>query len=136
MLHRRIETRALREAERLTQIFNSLAVVPEHHARGPGRTALPAAERAELDAALAHVEDARFRLLHAHLFAADGTTVYSDVSARIGDVVDGADFERARAGKLVSDVERETGDRRRAGRDVARGLRAAAAAGRRRRWTA
>src|SRR5215216_6631225 len=30
---------------------------------------------------------------------------------RIGDVVDGEDFKRARGGELVSDVERETGDR-------------------------
>ena len=44
------------------------------------------------------------------MFAADGTTIYSDVRSRIGDVVDGDGFRRARGGRLVSAVERETGD--------------------------
>ena len=128
----RIETRALREAERLTQVFSGLAVVP-NLTRAELEGPLSPAAQAELDAALAHVEHRRaFRLLHVNLFAADGTTVYSDVGARVGDVVDGDDFKRARAGALVSEIERETGDRGRAGRHVARGLRAAAAAGQRR----
>jgi diguanylate cyclase (GGDEF)-like protein len=109
-LHERIETRALREAERLTQVFNGLAVVPSL-TRADLDGPLTPAKQAELDAALAHVGDAHVRLLHAHLFAADGTTIYSDVRSRIGDVVDGDGFKRARAGALVSQVERETGDR-------------------------
>jgi diguanylate cyclase (GGDEF)-like protein len=109
VLHGRIEARALREAERLTQVFSSLAIVP-NVTRADLEDPLTPAEQAELDGALAHIEEARFHLLHAHLFAADGTTIYSDVRSRIGDVVDGDGFKRARAGKLVSDVERETGD--------------------------
>jgi diguanylate cyclase (GGDEF)-like protein len=108
-LHGRIETRALREAERLTQVLNSLAVVP-NLTRADIRGPLTPDKNARLDAALAQVEDARFRLLHAHVFAADGTTIYSDVRSRIGEVVDGEGFRRARTGRLVSEVERETGD--------------------------
>ena len=109
VLHGRIETRALREAERLTEVFGSLAVVPNITPADLERPLSPA-KKAQLEAALGRVEDARIHLLHAHLFAADGTTVYSDVSERIGDVVDGEDFKRARAGAVVSDVERGTGD--------------------------
>src|SRR5215207_1660059 len=109
VLHGRIETRALREAERLTQVFSSLAVAP-NLTRAQLDEPLSPAARAQLDRALAHVEEARFHLLHAHLFAADGTTVYSDVPERIGDVADGDGFQRARAGDLVSEIERETGD--------------------------
>jgi diguanylate cyclase (GGDEF)-like protein len=108
-LHERIDTRALREAERLTQVFGSLAVA-QNVTRADLEAPLTAAKRAQLDSALAQVEDARFRLLHAHVFAADGTTVYSDVAERIGDVVDGDGFKRARRGELVSEIERETGD--------------------------
>src|SRR5215207_2405283 len=117
-LHERIETRALREAERLTQVFGSLAVAP-NITRADLHEPLTAAKRAQLDAALARVEEARFPLLHAHLFAADGTTVYSDVTERIGGVVRGDGFRRARRGELVSDIERATGD---AGQQVATSL--------------
>ena len=105
VLHARIETRALREAERLTQVFSSLAVAPNITRRDLEKPFSPA-EQAEFGEALAQVEHARINLLHAHLFAADGTTVYSDVPERIGDVTDGDEFKRARAGKLVSEVER------------------------------
>jgi diguanylate cyclase (GGDEF)-like protein len=109
VLQARIEARALHEAERLTQVFNNLAVAPN---LSHGELDRPLAPRriAELDRALAEIEDARIRLVHAHVFGADGTTVYSDVRERIGDVVDGDDFKRARDGALVSQVERETGD--------------------------
>jgi diguanylate cyclase (GGDEF)-like protein len=109
VLHERIEARALREAERLTQVFSSLAVAPNLTSADLDEPLTPV-EQAKLDQALAHVEHARFQLLHAHLFAADGTTVYSDVRSRIGDVVDGEGFQRARAGELESEIERETGD--------------------------
>jgi diguanylate cyclase (GGDEF)-like protein len=108
-LQERIETRALRDSERLTTIFNNLAVVP-NLSRSDLDAPLTPQQQARLDAALARLADARTRLLHAHLFAADGLTVYSDVRDRIGDVADGDEFQRARAGELVSEVERETGD--------------------------
>jgi diguanylate cyclase (GGDEF)-like protein len=108
-LQHRIETRALRDSERLTQVFNSLAVAPNIEYEDL-REPLGPAQRARLDAALGRLEDARGRLLHAHLFAGDGLTVYSDVRDRIGDVADGDDFKLARSGRLVSNVERETGD--------------------------
>jgi diguanylate cyclase (GGDEF)-like protein len=114
-LQSRIETRALRDSERLTRVFNSLAVVP-NVSHSDLDEPLDHAQRARLDAALGRLADARGRLLHAHLFAADGLTVYSDVRSRIGDVVDGDGFKRARAGALVSEVEREHGDD---GEDVA-----------------
>jgi diguanylate cyclase (GGDEF)-like protein len=109
VLQARIEARALRESEQLTRVFNRLAVVPNLRTtdlEGP----LEPEKILALDAALAGIEDANVRLLHAHLFAPDGMTVYSDVRTRIGEVVDGADFKRARDGALVSEVERETGD--------------------------
>jgi diguanylate cyclase (GGDEF)-like protein len=108
-LQSRIETRALRDSERLTQVFNNLAVA-QNLSYSDLDEPLGRAQQARLDAALGRLEDARGRLLHAHLFAADGLTVYSDVRSRIGAVVDGDDFKRARTGQLVSEVERETGD--------------------------
>jgi diguanylate cyclase (GGDEF)-like protein len=104
-----IESRALRDSERLTQVFNSLAVAPNlthSHVDVP----LSRARQARLDAALARFTDAGSRLLHAHLFAVDGTTIYSDVRSRIGDVTESHGFRQARAGKLVSEVERERDD--------------------------
>ena len=104
-----IESRALRDSERLTQVFNSLAVAPNlthSHVDAP----LSQARQARLDAALARFTDAGSRLLHAHLFAVDGTTIYSDVRSRIGDVTESHGFRQARAGKLVSEVERERDD--------------------------
>ena len=90
-------------------MFNSLAVEPNVTPAELSRV-LPVERRAALDRALAGIEDAGIDLLHAHLFAADGTTVYSDVPDRIGEVEAGDGLERARAGELVSEVERETGD--------------------------
>ena len=109
VLQGRIETRALRDSERLTQVFSSLAVVPNLE-RADLDAPLTARKRARLDAALARLADSRYRLLHAHLFALDGTTIHSDVRSRIGEVTDSEGFERARAGELVSEVERETDD--------------------------
>jgi diguanylate cyclase (GGDEF)-like protein len=109
VLHGRIETRALRDAERLTQVFSNLAVAPNLTHTDLYEPLTPA-KQAELDRALAQIEDARFRLRHAHVFSATGTTVYSDVRSRIGDVVEGDGFRRARGGALVSEIERETGD--------------------------
>jgi diguanylate cyclase (GGDEF)-like protein len=109
VLQDRIEARALREAEQLTRVFSRLAVASQLTPRDL-EAPLPARQVRSLDAALAGVEDERVRLLHAHLFAADGTTVYSDVRSRIGDRAEGDDFERARGGALVSEIERETGD--------------------------
>jgi diguanylate cyclase (GGDEF)-like protein len=109
VLQARIEARALREAEQLTRVSNRLAVASRLTSRdleGP----LEPQQQLALDAALAGIEDERVRLFHAHVFAADGTTVYSDVRSRIGEVNDGEDFKRARDGALVSEIERETGD--------------------------
>jgi diguanylate cyclase (GGDEF)-like protein len=109
VLQARIEARALREAEQLTRVSNRLAVASRLTSRdleGP----LEPQQQLALDAALAGIEDERVRLFHAHVFAVDGTTVYSDVRSRIGEVNDGEDFKRARDGALVSEIERETGD--------------------------
>ncbi len=108
VLQARIEARALREAERLTRVFNRLAVVP-NLSRADLERPLGAERIRALDAALGGVEDERIHLLHAHVFAADGTTVYSDVRARIGTPARGEGIDRALAGGLVSEVER-TGD--------------------------
>ena len=109
VLHGRIETRALRDAERLTQVFTSLAVAPNLKHTDLDAPLTPA-KQAELDRALAQIEDARFRLRHAHVFSATGTTVYSDVRSRIGEVVESDGFRSARGGQLFSAIERETGD--------------------------
>ena len=109
VLSHRIEQRALRDAEQLTRVFNRLAVAP-NLTRADLEGPLPPEKLLALDAALAGIEDERVRLLHAHIFGPDGTTVYSDVRTRIGDVNDGDDFKRARGGALVSEIERETGD--------------------------
>jgi diguanylate cyclase (GGDEF)-like protein len=115
VLQGRIETRALRDSERLTQLFNRLAVVPNLTHADLDEPLTPE-KQARLDAALARLADARPRLLHAHLFGASGMTIHSDVRSRIGELVDGEGFKRARSGVLVSEVERETGD---GGEDVA-----------------
>jgi diguanylate cyclase (GGDEF)-like protein len=108
-LQGRIEQRALEDSERLTRFFNSLAVAPHlTHADLDGP--LPPERRARLDAELERFNDAGARLLHAHLFAADGTIVYSDVRSRVGDVGDSYGFRLARAGTLSSEIERERDD--------------------------
>jgi diguanylate cyclase (GGDEF)-like protein len=109
VLHARIEARALTKAEELTEVFNRVVVAP-NLSRADLAEPLEPEKILVLDRALAGIVDADIRLLHAHLFGANGTTVYSDVRTRIGDVNDGDDFKRARSGELVANVERETGD--------------------------
>jgi diguanylate cyclase (GGDEF)-like protein len=110
VLSDRIEQRALRNAEQLTRVVSRMAVVPNLSPADLERPLPPEKVRA-LDAALSGLGNERLRLLHAHVFAADGLTVYSDVRSRIGDVADGDDFKRARDGALVSEIERETDER-------------------------
>src|SRR4051794_37408117 len=105
VLQARIEARALREAEQFTRVFSRLAVAP-NLSSADLEAPLGADEIRTLDAALGGVEDAGVDLLHAHVFAADGTTVYSDDRARIGKVAKGDEIERALAGALVSEIER------------------------------
>jgi diguanylate cyclase (GGDEF)-like protein len=109
VLQDRIEARALTKAEELTEVFNRVVVAP-NVSRADLAEPLAPEKILVLDRALAGILDADIRLLHAHLFGANGTTVYSDVRTRIGDVNDGDDFKRARSGELVANVERETGD--------------------------
>ena len=110
VLQARIEARALRAAEQLTLVFSSVAVAPNLSSADLDHPIEPEKLRA-LDAALADIDDADVRLLHVNLFAADGRTFYSDARTRIGHVEDSADFRRALSGALVSEIERETGDR-------------------------
>ena len=110
VLQDRMEARALRNAEQLTRVFNRLAVA-SNLTPGDLKGPLSPAKLGQIDAALAQIDDGAARLLHVHLFAADATTVYSDVRTRIGDAAGGDHFDRALAGRLVSEVEREVGDR-------------------------
>ena len=109
VLKSRIETRALGEAERLTRVFNRLAVAPRLTSSDL-REPLARNQALAIDASLAGIAIERVRVRHANVYSADGTTVYSDVRDRIGDVTDSAGFRRARRGELVSDVERGVDD--------------------------
>jgi len=104
VLQARIEARALHEAEQLTRVFSQMAVVPNLSSTDLERP-LRLEKVQALDAALGGIEDAHVHLLHAHVFAADRTTAYSDDRARIGTVASGDELERALGGALVSDVE-------------------------------
>ncbi len=109
VLQDRIEARALRNAEQLTEIFNRVVVAP-NLTRADLDGPLPAAQLVMLDRALAGIQGGDVRLDEVNLFAADGTTVYSDDRERIGEVSESNGFATARAGELFSKVERETGD--------------------------
>jgi diguanylate cyclase (GGDEF)-like protein len=109
VLQDRIEARALRHAEELTEVFSRVVVAPNVSRADLDRPLSPET-LVVLDRALAGVQDQDTRLLHAHVFGADGTTVYSDDRLRIGKQAAGDEFEAAQAGKLVSEVEREVGD--------------------------
>jgi diguanylate cyclase (GGDEF)-like protein len=109
VLQDRIEARALRSAEQVAEIFNRVVVAP-NLTRTDLDAPLPPEKLVLLDRALAGIRDANTRLRHANLFAAGGTTVYSDVRERIGQRADGDDFKAARSGRLVANVEREEGD--------------------------
>jgi diguanylate cyclase (GGDEF)-like protein len=110
VLEARIEARALSHAEQLTRVFTSVAVAPQLSSSELDEPIEPTKLLA-LDDALDEVGDADIRVLHANLFAADGTTFYSDRRTRIGEVEKSDDLERARSGALISEIERETGDR-------------------------
>src|SRR5690242_9746827 len=109
VLQDRIEARALKNARELTEVFSRVAVGPNVN-RADLAAPLSPEQVVVLDRALAGIRDSDMPLINAHLFGADGTTVYSTDRGRVGQVADGADFKAARSGRLVSNIEREVGD--------------------------
>jgi diguanylate cyclase (GGDEF)-like protein len=107
-LHDRIERRALHNAEAMSRLLVELAIAPGM--RGADLTRPVDAKTAHnVMQALADADD-EAAIIHAHVFGPTGVTVYSDVADRIGDVNTGADFKSALRGRMVSDIERGTGD--------------------------
>ena len=107
VLQARIETRALRGAEQLTNAIGQLTVAPRLTRE---QLALPLSPQkiAELDRALASVESTDAHFSHVELFASDGRIAYTEDHARIGEPGGSEDFRRALGGTIVSKVERES----------------------------
>jgi diguanylate cyclase (GGDEF)-like protein len=109
VLQNRIEARALRSAEQLTGVIGQLSVAPRL-TRAQLEGDLPPEKVAELDRALAAVTTSGPSLIHSKVFAPDGRLVYADQHERIGEQGASADFRRALAGTVVSEIERELDD--------------------------
>src|SRR5215213_2398267 len=107
-LHDRIEERALRNAEAMSRLLVELAIAPDMRGVDLTRPVDAKISRRVMQA-LADADD-EAAIIHAHVFGPTGVTVYSDVADRIGDVNTGADFKTALSGRMVSDIERGTGD--------------------------
>jgi diguanylate cyclase (GGDEF)-like protein len=105
VLHARLETRALRNAEQLTGVIGQLTVAPRLTRAELARPLTPT-KIAELDRALADTD-----VLHVKLFAPDGRLAYADRHEMIGELQRTDELRRALAGTIVSDVEREVDDR-------------------------
>jgi diguanylate cyclase (GGDEF)-like protein len=110
VLHNRIEARELTGAEQLTRVIGQLTVAPRL-TRDELAAPLTPERAAELDRALAAVPVDAARLEHVNLFGPDGRIVYSDRRELIGTGGTSDDFRAARAGRVVSDVERGGDDR-------------------------